>query len=409
MNINIRCVALFVLIIPLLKTPYINKVYFLDLCFNLFRLVSGCIIVFIYLSRQQVSKIVLMQMLFQAVLLFSTVLNDGDLYNQILTAISVISFYLIAEMGIRDSCTDFLRVIMLCSEIMVYINLLTLIIFPNGMYQDWTYRNWFLGTDNQHIGVLLVSVCVALIYRNYFGKKIRPYLLMAACVISIFLCWSATSVGGIVLFGFLYFAAVKRNNPVFNYVTYMIIISAIFVFIILLRLQNYFEFIIVDLLGKEITFTGRVDICDAGIYWIKKAWLLGNGVESYSLHAQKTIYPSMHNTFLEYLYQGGIVLFLIFIGINVMLGLRLMKDIGNKYTKIISAVIFTFYFMMQFEVYSSIFIELIFVLAFFIQELKKQSEEALDLRVRYQNRRKVNLTGIPNFRFVLNGKGDKTL
>ena len=167
-KINLRCIIWFLLIIPLLKTPYMNKVPIMDLGFNCMRMLSGGIILYLYLKRQRFSKIVIIQLVFQLVLLITTLINSGNVYNQCLTAISVISFYLIVELMIKDNCVNFLNVMLLCSEILVYINLITLFIFPYGMYRDWTYRNWFLGTDNQHIGTILAAIFIVLIYIKFF-------------------------------------------------------------------------------------------------------------------------------------------------------------------------------------------------------------------------------------------------
>lgn len=404
-KINLRCIIWFLLMIPLLKTPYMNKVPIMDLGFNCMRMLSGGIILYLYLKRQRFSKIIIIQLVFQLVLLITTLINSGNVYNQCLTAISVISFYLIVELMIKDNCVNFLNVMLLCSEILVYINLITLFIFPYGMYRDWTYRNWFLGTDNQHIGTILVAIFIALIYIKFFEKRVRPTLLIIACIVSIWMRWSATAVGGLLVFGILYIVAIKNYNRLFNFLNYMIVIGGIFLFIILLRLQNYFQFFIEDVLGKDLTFTGRVYIWDAGIMWIKRSWLYGYGVESYALHAQKTLYPSMHNTFLEYMYQGGIILIFVFFVLNFVIGKKLMENPSNIYTRIVSATIFTFYFMMQFEVYSSIYIEMVIVLAFFIKELIRQSENSEWIRIKNRNKRSRQIKKI--FHRVVKCKGEK--
>ena len=57
--------------------------------------------------------------------------------------------------------------------------------------------------------------------------------------------------------------------------------------IVLLRLQNIFSFIIQNILGKDLTFTGRTRIWDNAIEFIKARFIIGYGKETGAVIASK--------------------------------------------------------------------------------------------------------------------------
>ena len=242
---------------------------------------------------------------------------------------------------------------------------------------DWTDNNWFLGTDNQHVSSFICGMCIALINAKLCKQRARALCLIVACYVSIFWVWSATAVSGIILYLILFLMIYSKRFPFINYLNLCIANLVIFFSIIIFKVQNLFQFFIEDFLGKNMTFTGRVYIWEKAIYWIKKSWIIGNGYENPYLHAKKTIFPSCHNILLEHMYQGGILLILCLVAIHICVGKKLMTYSNTYYAGILAISIFVLYFMMLFEVYSLTRIYPLFILAFHIEELLKQSKKVI--------------------------------
>ena len=77
---------------------------------------------------------------------------------------------------------EFIHVLFGISELLTYFNLLTIILFPNGMYESFSVitlrENWLLGYRNTFFTYYVVFIVVGFIYREMTGKKIRFYLLI---------------------------------------------------------------------------------------------------------------------------------------------------------------------------------------------------------------------------------------
>ena len=108
------------------------------------------------------------------------------------------------------------------------------------------------------------------------------------------------------------------NVRFFNAKNYLIINIEAFILMVLLKLQRIFEFLIVGILGKNLTLSGRIYIWDRTITLILQNPLFGYGVEynegRASKYALRTLYHTSsklasfaglhaHNRFLETTYR----------------------------------------------------------------------------------------------------------
>jgi O-antigen ligase len=162
------------------------------------------------------------------------------------------------------------------------------------------------------------------------------------------------------------------------------------------KIQNLFKFLIEDFLGKSLTFSGRTYIWERAIYWIKKSWLYGYGYERASLHQLKTIFPYCHNILLEHMYQGGIILIICLLLIQVCFGKYLMAYATNYYAKVITISVFILYFMMMFETLSMIRVFPLFLLAYHIEQIMACDKKSKEERQGYLNER-VNFSHCAGF------------
>ena len=91
------------------------------------------------------------------------------------------------------------------------------------------------------------------------------------------------------------------------------VINIIFTFLVVVcRIQNLFSFIIVDMLGKDLTFTGRTRDWDLAFELIPQRLLLGYG--SMNQATEKIVLGDAftHNGLLELVFRGGIIALFIF-------------------------------------------------------------------------------------------------
>ena len=126
------------------------------------------------------------------------------------------------------------------------------------------------------------------------------------------------------------------------------IVSFLFFFgIVVARLQQVFSPLIVQVLHKDITFTGRTEIWDLTLAYVKEHWLTGSG------YLTRADFPKMfpsdlfsyvhpHNFILSLLLQGGVILLVIFVIWTGISGMYLLKNRGYLSANLLLALLLAF-------------------------------------------------------------------
>lgn len=372
----------FLLLFPFFKSPYITNNYeFINDIYNVLQILCTFIIIFLIFKEKKTSKIIILIGIFEAIIIFSTIILDGNLKNSIFDAIQTISLCTIMDYGLKKHTNSTLKGLLVLFEILITINLITIFMFPKGMYinpiNNFT-ENWFLGFDNMHIIYIIIGLTISVIYSLIVYKKlgIRAYYLLIVSLITVLIRWTGTGLVGIsLLLIYLLFKGAINKLKIFNIKNYTLISIILFLSIILFRIQNYFSYIIVNVLKKDLTFSRRTYIWDRAIIFIKEHPLLGNGyMDGYLRQFKYKIWGAVHahNEILEILYLGGFVLLFVFIMIILSTIKKLYKNRKNKISKFISWILFVCFIMMLTEVYSFDKIFLLIIIAYNIDILIKE-------------------------------------
>ena len=370
------------LLAPFFKPPYFAATNeFINNIYNIAQIISAMITAFLVIKKRHMSKIVFCIILFEAVIILSTYLNDGHLKDTILDAIQTISLCTLVDYGLHYNKKSLIKGLVFLFEILLTINLLTIFIYPDGMYINPVnnYKsNWFLGFDNQHVIYILLGITSSVVYSYMCFQKLIPrtYYLIVVSTITIFTRWAATGLVGIALL-LLYLILRKIINKFkfFNIKNYTLISLGLFLGIVIFRIQERFSYLIVDVLKKDLTFSGRTKIWDRAIYLINQHPYIGNGhISDYMKQIKYKIWGAVHahNQILEITYLGGISLLIVFVLIIILMIKRLNKYRTYKITKFISWIIFIFMIMMLTEYYPMDRVFLLIVIACNIEYLIKE-------------------------------------
>jgi O-antigen ligase len=290
----------------------------------------------------------------------------------------VIAVCLVFDYEIRHDSKMFLSVTEFFFSVIIYINFLTILLYPQGMYigSNGYYSNWFLGFKNIFILYMLPAMLFS--YLNSYSKNkisVNTILLSLIIIISIILTNSATGIVGVlVFFATLILSKVIKSTKILNIKVFSYIYIASFLAIVILRLQNLFSFFIVDVLHKDITFTGRTYIWDYVYQFISQKKLLGYGVENSLTRLNKTSYLKSyhaHNQILEIIYKSGFIGLISFILLAYVSLKQLFKHKQTKQALIISITIFSYFVISLTEAYDYEYIMFIFVIAYNIENFIK--------------------------------------
>lgn len=377
--------ALTLLLLPFFKLPIfeqIGSLSILDTVFDLGKIVSFGVIMVLYINGRKLSPIILSIILYQLSLFFSTVINSGNYRRMVVSCGTLIGFCMITELAVKKNSRLYFKTILDIYIPLTLINLLVIILFPDGIAKDNYYGNIFyvIGTRNGLPPVLIPLLIFGFVCSSLKDKKITGTTLVftAAVSVTILITWSATGVAGwFMLLFFALFIYRKKIADAFNSLNLSVVYIAAFFGIIIFRLQSAFAFIIEDLLHKSISFTGRTDIWDIAIMLIKRSPVLGYGVyEGHGLIFTRGQYYYSHNAVLEVLLQGGAVSLIFYAAIFATAAAELYKSRKYPVSQILAFGIFTIFAMMLMEAYTNIWIFALPVIACYIPEISAQSENA---------------------------------
>ena len=333
-----------------------------------------------YIVRFKYSKIIIIFGLYFIFGLLSCYLGE---YSNPLTFFKIyypiFGALLLIDIFIKSKCKLIIFALEKAFFTLIFINFLTIIFYPNGLFADELYsNNWFLLYDNLHIFIYIPGLIVSLIASKYKKNKYLFFTMLSMIMYSVFFCKSATSMVGLGIFLILYlFKDFFKKFNFMNAVTYLYTYITIFIGIVVLRFQNLFSFFIVDYLHKDLTFTGRTFLWDNVLNYIQEKPFLGYGIESNSVFINKMgfrLYTHAHNTIYDIVYKGGIVS-LIFFAFLLIISSKKLKEMNKSVISvIISGGMLSLYLMMNFEAREDkIGLYLLIILSYYISNIIKDN------------------------------------
>lgn len=369
------------ILISFVPVPYLlqyNIIYYL---FNFLRVIAASLIlVNIIMNKLKISKFLILIILFYVLLILSTFLNSLNLWGVIQESIFVILLCIFVDRCITHQKTrkDFFESIILIIEVLAYITLITVIFSPEGIYMNGEFmeNHHFLGNRNATIRTLFPGVSLSLIYSHIYYKRItlRTYSFAFVVFFTILIMGAVTSIiaFSIIIIFMLFIYRIKIPTWV-NIRLFFIIYIVLFFLIVVLRVQNSLSFFIIDVLDRDITLTGRVQLWDRGWSYIKLSPVWGYGFENPTIVRSKFSASSAHNYTLDLLYRGGVFLLLIHLEIIRTCIKRLMENVNDKLVQIISFSFFSYFIMWLTEPFITsgfMLMFIIFLLAYRVNDIR---------------------------------------
>lgn len=354
-----------------------------DTISNVFKImviaVLGVWFVYFY---QKVSLFFVGIVFFEVWRVLATIYCGGNYTSLFLAIFNALAICLVVEMGLKTDPDALLDGASFTLGLFVLINFATIILFPQGMYEFNTFtQNYFLGYRNNSIMLFFPAIIFSIVrsLRKYNKLTLSSFVITAVSFATVIIAFSATSVIGMTVFTlFLLLALINKMPNFLNIITYLAINIAYFFGVIILRLQEAFAFIIVDMLGRDLTFTGRTKIWDSALAAFAKSPVFGVGEIENQASRDLIGATHAHNYYLDLLYKSGLPGFLIFFAILIICGVALYRNRKNgKIPFIVSGAICAFMIMLQSEAYYNIyyFFSILTLAAFIPYALPKKDED----------------------------------
>lgn len=252
-------------------------------------------------------------------LLISTIIGYGDIrrfFSMVYCPLGLLALFQIKCQNLKSS-RFFIHSLSLFFYSLCLIEFIFVLCFPQGINYNNKYL-YFLGGENLLGFSLLCGLLIVLIdyYLKGCSKKyMLSYIIME--VVTILIIFSGGNVSGTTITLLLLLPLTRQilRTPFIYIVLFFI---GAFVFLIVFNhLQSvlndsYVQYIVMDVLGKNLTLTNRTDIWGIAINGFFKNPIWGYGIrESTNLFylARSHNEFSAHNQFLQSLYEGGIMFY----------------------------------------------------------------------------------------------------
>lgn len=347
----------------------------LGLCF-----VSLFVMTFIYMRHPFMSLFEMAAFLYCFTLIGFTLLNGTDINNAIYQSV-IICLLLLLFNFYEEKIPLLLKSLTFGFSVCIYANLLIILLFPEWIFAtEDTFDSFLLGSNYNQMGCRFITgiMCSMLCIKYNKLWLVNTVLLFLTSMFTLGFVGSMTSLSTILLFVVLSIIPSKSVQKI-SFIGLFVLYLLFHFFVVFsgegLHNNELATYIVEDVLGKDITFTGRTSMWDSALRVIGQSPIWGYGFvdKDWYLANMSTFAIGPHNFILANLIYGGIILLFIFIAMTVFALRRLQKESGRM-AVILLLCIMSLFFMMTFEVYPTFFIVLLLTLANHYPKIKVLSE-----------------------------------
>lgn len=344
------------------------------------------------LSNHRISKFSISVIMITLITVISALINGNNVATVFIRYLPIVTAtVLIGYICAKKESSLFFSGSSKYFSFLIWINLLGLIMFPNGIYTTSGREGMLFDTGvNVHIlgkanalSPVMLSMLIIIITNEYISKGClgkRSVLYTCLVGVSIIIMGSATGLLGAFVCVALYMVnRLKRthNKKSINFKAYLIIALVLTFGIVSFNIQNYFAAIITGLLHKDITLSNRTNVWAITLNYISNNFKLinyvfGTGMVEYKQAIYMGRYAHCHNQFLDQFIQSGIIGLLLYLRLfylSISNVIRRYNRNMNEVLVLFGALIIAFSIMFVAEVYTTPMIVLMLSIAYSNEEL----------------------------------------
>lgn len=373
----------FLILICYIESPYLARFQVIDIFYKLGKIVSIGFILF-NLKKVRFNFFVSIIILLEGSLWISTLRTGNAIATATNQIFSAIAFVVILDIMLKENARKCIYVLYLIFSLLIYINVLSMILFPNGLYTVsgivGTKKFYFLGQQNSMglystIAIMLGELRLK-IEKDKKYKLSRLILLEVVSLFYIIRVWSVISffsVGAIIVLNT--YNRMSKNGWHFSLVWSLILNAFIFVTFVVGQNLEIFTTFFEKYLHREITLSGRTDIWAVAFktFLQEPIWGvgLGQGKEMFG-------FATTHNRYLNTMFTGGLIGTVLFVVLLIWTCLKL-KDSKESISKIFIVYFTVLFVIIQGETFEDILFYLMFVLVNNITNLRKNKNDLICL------------------------------
>lgn len=287
----------------------------------------GMVILF-FIKNQKLSPVLWGINVFFTMYIVSTCLKqEGNVLQAIYTIAPCLSISFISDFFMRKDQKLFIKSLYYFLIVLVLIDLLTIIVFPDGMYHtSLQTANWFLGYKTERVRAVCMPLILTAGIVSITDKAKLSWNFYIVAIISCLDIYLSGGSGGLLatvfFVAFLFILDLSQDKGIRRFAFYildfkLISIAIIIIHIMFAFLQTFglFENLITGVLGKEMTLTGRTVIWTNSLIYFYDSPVIGHGFISssdYENISHVLAGASPHNLLLGILVYTGVIGIIIF-------------------------------------------------------------------------------------------------
>ena len=332
-------------------------------------------------------KLNLFVTLWWIVYLINTFLHPTDVgVTPIFTWLNVAIFLLIGKKYWAEDMRSSLKILSIIFSLLIYINAILLILFPEGLWIDpeWVGRGnptrYLFGNQNQTGFVCFMTIAMQCIYTVAYNEgRSNLILLIIISLTTVLFLGSMTSAVGIFLMAAYIVCHRFFQKPKIWLIVFAALYTLMFIFIIWygndIEQIKWATIFIEDTLSKDTTFSNRTIIWANAVDLIKESPLTGYGIQNTEWNDEHLEGSGAHNLIVMLLLNGGLVFCLSFVYI-VVYAIREALTVHSKVTTAAIISLCVLFVMAFFEAYSIIYFFLYLQIVYYSSSIHKQIEES---------------------------------
>lgn len=357
--------------------------YFSNIFITILNNIMAIAGVLFLISRKYVSqKFINIFTLYYVILIVITFFSRTDMATiNIITSYSKLIVYLMVVDYMFTRLSDRgVKILYKVMFVLVLIDVMSLVLFPRGLMQteyawnQWTTTYdpvWFLGRKNNRIFYyIILNILTVWKYNERPGNKNKINVLFIFVIetIAIIIENSSTSIVSMLIMDFAVFLFMVKKR--FSKVKVDIYIAIYILFEIILVAGSilFLKPLVSTIFHKDLTFSGRTIIWQQILLMISQRPFTGWGYvsgENMSDILGSKVFTSAHNQWLNFLFQGGILLFAIAIILFVVEIIAIKKQKSNKNVFIMTFFLIALFIEMLFEAqFNSLPVNLVIVMLY---------------------------------------------
>ena len=297
--------------------------------------------------------------------------------------VSVTAFIIIISIMLKKDAVRCIRVLYRIMALLIYINVISMLLFPDGLYTATgvvgTKKYYFLGHQNS-LG-LYSTIAIALgEFRLQTEKKekfrLRNLIILEAIslfyIIRVWSVISFISVAGII--AIIFYNRMSKKGWRISLVWSLCMNIVIFVLFVIMQNLQIFSTFLQKFLNREMTLSGRTPVWAMAFnsFLQRPIWGVGQG-KGYEMFG----FATTHNRYLNTMFTGGLVGFILFAALLILI-CRKLKSSKETMTQILIAYFTVLLVIIQGETFDDILFFLLFIFVGNIQYLCQAKIREID-------------------------------